>query len=198
MISGKELTERAEKLAHSNGALWLLGIVSIAESALLPLPVDAVSLPLMAAARDRIPLIVLVGTLTSVLGGLIGYFIGVYGWEFIGTHLVAMFGGAEQFEHIRHQMAADLANGAWWIFLGAVTPIPFKLVCIGAGVVGYPLLIFLAVAVFGRALRFVFFGVIFWFLGPAAMAFMKRHSAVFGIGLMAIIVAGFAATYFLL
>lgn len=194
MWSGKELTERAEKLAGSNEALWLLSFVSIAESALLPLPVDAVSLPMMAAARHRIPLIVLVGTLTSVIGGLIGYFIGVYGWELIGTHLVAMFGGEQQFAEIRAQMSADLVNGAWWIWLGAVTPIPFKLVCIGAGVVSYPLWLFLAVAVFGRFLRFAFFGIIFWYLGPHAMAFMKKHSAAFGIGLILVIVAGFAAT----
>jgi membrane protein DedA with SNARE-associated domain len=95
-------------------------------------------------------------------------------------------------------LAADLANGAWWIFLGAVTPIPFKLVCIGAGVVSYPLWLFLAVAVFGRFLRFIFFGIIFWYLGPHAMAFMKRHSAVFGIILILVIVAGFAATAFLI
>jgi hypothetical protein len=55
------LGEKAERLAGSNQAMGLLAIVSIAESAILPLPVDAVALPMMAANRKKIPLVVLVG-----------------------------------------------------------------------------------------------------------------------------------------
>lgn len=192
------LGEKAERLAGSNKAMGLLAIVSIAESAILPLPVDAVALPMMAANRKKIPLIVLVGTLTSVLGGLIGYLIGVFGYEVIGKPLVAMFGQVEEFETLRTAIQVDWLNGAWIIFLGAVTPIPFKLVCIGAGATGFPFWIFLPVALFGRVLRFAAFGLLFWFAGPLAQQLMRKHAKLVGVAMIVIIILGFAATSFLL
>jgi membrane protein YqaA with SNARE-associated domain len=192
------LGEKAERLAGSNQAMGLLAIVSIAESAILPLPVDAVALPMMAANRKKIPLIVLVGTLTSVLGGLIGYLIGVFGYEVIGKPLVAMFGQVEEFETLRTAIQVDWLNGAWIIFLGAVTPIPFKLVCIGAGATGFPFWIFLPVALFGRVLRFAAFGLLFWFAGPLAQQLMRKHAKLVGVAMIVIIILGFAATSFLL
>ena len=192
------LGEKAERLAGSNQAMGLLAIVSIAESAILPLPVDAVALPMMAANRKKIPLVVLVGTLTSVLGGLIGYLIGVFGYEVIGKPIVAMFGQEEEFDTLRAAIQIDWLNGAWIIFLGAVTPIPFKLVCIGSGATGFPFWIFLPVALFGRVLRFAAFGLLFWFAGPLAQQLMRKHAKLVGVAMIAIIILGFAGTSFLL
>ncbi|MEC7141053.1 MAG: DedA family protein, partial [Pseudomonadota bacterium] len=63
------LYDRAERAAGSRTALWLLGGVSFAESAVLPVPVDAVSVPIMLSSRRRIPVVILIATVTSVLGG---------------------------------------------------------------------------------------------------------------------------------
>ena len=188
------LGERAERLAGSTKALGLLAAVSIAESALLPLPVDAVSLPMMAAARRRIPMIVLVGALTSVIGGVLGYLIGVFGFELIGEPAIALFGATEDFAAIQERIGENWQSGVWIIFLGAVAPIPFKLVCIGAGFTGFPFWIFLAVALGGRVLRFAAFGALFWFFGPAANRFMKRHTRLVGVAMILLIVAGFLAS----
>ena len=83
-------------------------------------------------------------------------------------------------------------------FLGAVTPIPFKLVCIGSGATGFPFWIFLPVALFGRVLRFAAFGLLFWFAGPLAQQLMRKHAKLVGVAMIAIIILGFAATSFLL
>jgi membrane protein YqaA with SNARE-associated domain len=187
----ESLGERAERLAGSNGALGLLTAVSIAESALLPLPVDAVALPMMAAARRRIPAIVLVGALTSVVGGVLGYLIGVFGFEVIGEPAIGLFGATEDFAAIQEQISENWRSGVWIIFLGAVTPIPFKLVCIGAGFTGFPFWVFLVVALAGRVLRFAVFGALFWFFGPVASRLLKRHARLTGLAMVVLIVAGF-------
>lgn len=192
------LGERAERLAGSNKALGLLAAVSVAESALLPLPVDAVSLPMMAAARRRIPLIVLVGAITSVVGGVLGYLIGVFGFEVIGEPAIRMFGATEDFDDIQARISENWQSGVWIIFLGAVAPIPFKLVCIGAGFTGFPFWIFILVASAGRVLRFAAFGALFWFFGPAANRLLKRHSRLIGIGMIVLIVLGFVLSPYLL
>ncbi len=192
------LGEKSERLAGSNKALGLLAIVSIAESALLPLPVDAVALPMMMANRKKIPLIIFVGAATSVIGGLIGYLIGVFGMELIGNALVNLFNQAEQFATLKATIQENWISGAWIIFLGAVTPIPFKLVCIGSGATGFPFWIFLPVALFGRVLRFAVFGAVFWYFGPPAAALMRKHGKLVGIAMIVIIIAGFLLTPLLL
>lgn len=189
--SKETLGERAERLAGSNGALGLLAAVSIAESALLPLPVDAVAVPMMAAARRRIPLIVLVAVLTSIVGGVLGYLIGVFGFEVIGEPVIGLLGATEDFAAVQAQIGENWRSGVWIIFLGAVTPIPFKLVCIGAGFTGFPFWIFLAVALAGRLLRFAAFGALFWFFGPVANRLLKRHARLTGVAMVVLIVVGF-------
>lgn len=192
------LGEKAERLAGSNRAMGLLAAVSIAESALLPLPVDAVALPMMVANRAKIPLIILVATLTSVLGGTLGYLIGVFGMELIGNALIGLFNQTGEFASLKATIQENWMSGAWIIFAGAVTPIPFKLVCIGAGATGFPFWIFLPVALFGRVLRFAVFGAVFWFFGPIASQLMRRHAKVFGVVLVIVIILGFLVTPMLL
>ncbi len=196
--SKETLGEKAERLAGSNKAMGLLAAVSIAESALLPLPVDAVALPMMVANRKKIPLIILVAALTSAIGGLLGYLIGVFGMELIGNALVNLFNGGAEFAELKATIQENWISGASIIFLGAVTPIPFKLVCIGSGATGFPFWIFLPVALFGRVLRFAVFGAIFWFFGPIASQLMRKHAKLFGVILLAVIILGFVVTPLLL
>ena len=60
------LYDRAERAAGSRTALWLLGGVSFAESAVLPVPVDAVSVPIMLSSRRRIPVVILILSLIHI------------------------------------------------------------------------------------------------------------------------------------
>ena len=184
----QSLYDRAEKAAGSRSALWLLGGVSFAESAFLPIPVDAVSVPIMLSARRRIPIVILIGTLTSVLGGLLGY---ILGWGFY-------LGVAGEVQGFTERMQANQAGGAWLIFLGAVTPIPFKVVCIGAGLIKFNLPLFLAVAMAGRVLRFAAFGLLFWFFGEPAKQLIKRSGGWITLLLLAVLVGGFVAAGYLL
>lgn len=192
------LGEKAERLAGSNKAMGLLAAVSIAESALLPLPVDAVALPMMVANRRKIPVIILVAAVTSAIGGLLGYLIGVFGMELIGNTLVNLFNGGAQFAELKATIQENWISGASIIFLGAVTPIPFKLVCIGSGATGFPFWIFLPVALFGRVLRFAIFGSIFWVAGPIAAQLMRKHARLFSVILIVVIILGFVVTPMLL
>ncbi|MEZ6029132.1 MAG: VTT domain-containing protein [Hyphomonadaceae bacterium] len=192
------LGEKAERLAGSNKAMGLLAAVSIAESALLPLPVDAVALPMMAASRHKIPLIIFIAAVTSIVGGLLGYLIGVFGMELIGNSLVNLFNQGEEFAKLKVTIQENWLSGAGIIFLGAVTPVPFKLVCIGSGATGFPFWIFLPVALTGRVLRFAIFGAIFWFFGPAAAQLMRKHGKLVGLAMLVLIILGFVVTPLLL
>ena len=194
----QSLYDRAERAAGSRSALWLLGAVSFSESAFLPVPVDAVSVPIMLSAKRRIPLVILIGTVTSVLGGLLGYLLGWGAYEALALPLLGLLGVADEVQGFAERMQANQAAGAWLIFLGAVTPVPFKVVCIGAGLIQFNLGLFIAAAMVGRVLRFLAFGVLFWFFGEPMKRFIQRNSGWVSIGLLVVLVGGFVAAGYLL
>ena len=194
----QSLYDRAERAAGSRSALWLLGAVSFSESAFLPVPVDAVSVPIMLSAKRRIPLVILIGTVTSVLGGLLGYLLGWGAYEALALPLLGLLGVADEVQGFAERMQANQAAGAWLIFLGAVTPVPFKVVCIGAGLIQFNLSLFIAAAMAGRVLRFLAFGVLFWFFGEPMKRFIQRNSGWVSIGLLVVLVGGFVAAGYLL
>lgn len=192
------LYDRAEKAAGSRSALWLLGGVSLAESAFLPVPVEAVSIPIMLSSKRRIPAVIIIGALTSVLGGLLGYLLGWLFYEAFAGPLLGLLGVAEDVQGFTERMQANQTAGAWLIFLGAVTPIPFKLVCIGAGMIKFNLPLFLAVAMTGRTLRFLGVGLVFWYLGEPAKRLIKRSGPWTTLLLFAVVIVGFLGAGYLL
>ena len=194
----QSLYDRAERAAGSRSALWLLGGVSFAESAFLPIPVDAVSVPIMLSAKRRIPVVIVIGTLTSVLGGLLGYLLGWGFYETLARPMLQALGVAGEVQGFTERMQANEAAGAWLLFLGAVTPIPFKVVCIGAGLIKFNLPLFLVVALAGRVLRFLVFGVLFWYLGEPAKRLIKSNGGVMTLLLLFVILVGFVAAGYLL
>ena len=194
----QSLYDRAEKAAGSRSALWLLGGVSFAESAFLPVPVDAVSVPIMLSAKRRIPMVILIGTLTSVLGGLLGYLLGWGFYETLAQPLLRFLGVDGEVQGFTELMQQNQTAGAWLIFLGAVTPIPFKVVCIGAGLIKFNLPLFMAAAMAGRLLRFLAFGVLFWYFGEPMKKVIRQNSGWVSIGLLVVLVGGFVAAGYLL
>jgi len=194
----QSLYDRAEKAAESRSALWLLGGVSFAESAFLPVPVDAVSVPIMLSAKRRIPIVILIGTLTSVLGGLLGYLLGWGFYETLAQPMLRFFGVADEVQGFTDRMQANQMAGAWLIFLGAVTPIPFKVVCIGAGLIKFNLPLFIAAAMAGRVLRFLAFGVLFWFFGEPMKRLIRGNSGWVTLGPLVVLVGGFVAAGYMM
>ena len=194
----QSLYDRAEKAAGSRSALWLLGGVSFAESAFLPVPVDAVSVPIMLSAKRRIPMVILIGTLTSVLGGLLGYLLGWGFYETLAQPLLRLLGVDGEVQGFTERMQQNQTAGAWLIFLGAVTPIPFKVVCIGAGLIKFNLPLFMAAAMTGLLLRFLAFGVLFWYFGEPMKKVIRQNSGWVSIGLLVVLVGGFVAAGYLL
>ena len=185
------LYDRAERAAGSRTALWLLGGVSFAESAVLPVPVDAVSVPIMLSSRRRIPVVILIATVTSVLGGMLGYALGWGFYEALAKPLLGWLGVTGDLEGFAAQMQENQVGGSWLIFMGALTPIPFKVVCIGSGLVKFNIGLFIAVATAGRLLRFLFFGVLFWIFGDPLKRMIRRHSGWSTVLLLVVVVGGF-------
>ncbi len=172
------------------GALRAVALVSFAESAILPVPVDAVTLPVMLADRTRLWRVVWVASLASVLGGLVGYGLGYLLYETLVTWLIEFYGWQDAFAEVRQDFQRQ---GALIIAIGALSPVPYKLIAIASGVERLDLLLFAAISALGRGGRFLAFGLLAWHFGPRLRQVLDRHAHWIGWLVLALLVGGFAA-----
>jgi membrane protein YqaA with SNARE-associated domain len=192
----KRLIQRANEGLHTPLAVRVFALVSFLESALIPIPVESIFLPLMVSRRREGWKFALIGTVTSVLGGCLGYVIGFSLLETVGKALIDFYKMGETFESIRQEMGTEWQRGGWMIFLGAVTPIPYKVVSIASGTLAYPFLLFMLISVVGRGLRYFGYAAAFALFGDTIAHVTATRPRLVGAIVAAVMVAGFAALAF--
>jgi membrane protein YqaA with SNARE-associated domain len=162
-----------ESFASSPYAVPLLGLVSVIEASIAPIPPD-VLLIAMAVARPRSAVrYALVCVAGSVAGAVAGYWIGASVFESIGGTVIGRLGLDASFRSVLgqyhdHPYAALLASG--------FTNIPFFVFTIAAGfrhTVDFGT--FLAAVAAGRLVRFLTVGVLLYYYGPAVGRFLRRY-----------------------
>lgn len=176
------------KLAGSRHAEpWLFGI-SFAESSFFPIPPDVMLAPMCFARPDRAYRYALVCTIASVLGALLGYAIGYWLFETVGSAIISVFGYGGREAELRAQYAEA---GTWIIFLKGLTPIPFKLVTIVSGAMAFSIPMFIAACVITRGLRFLLVAWLFKTFGPALAPVIEKRIGMFALLFVVVLVGGF-------
>ena len=129
----KRLYEWTLRLAEKPRATWALGTISFAESSFFPIPPDVILVPMSLARPDKAWFYAGLCTVTSVLGGLVGYAIGALLYDSLGAWIINAYGYGDKVDEFRAMYAQW---GAWIILLKGLTPIPYKLVTITSGFAG--------------------------------------------------------------
>jgi membrane protein YqaA with SNARE-associated domain len=173
---------------HSTTALFLL---SFAESSFFPIPPDVLLGPLCLGKRRKAMWFAAVCTIASVLGAVVGYWIGAGAWEALDSFMFEYVPGFTEKKFDRVEEWYD-KWGVWILFAAAFTPIPFKVFTIAGGVFAQPLLPFILVSIVGRGLRFFLVAGIFWLIGPKALPFIDKYFNLLCLAFAALLVAGFA------
>jgi membrane protein YqaA with SNARE-associated domain len=178
-----------EKAAHRHAPVWL-ALFSFVEASFFPVPPHPL-LGLMCLAEPKKALrFAAIATLASVAGGLLGYGIGFFVYESIGTQLLALLGLTESFP----KAACYLREMGFWIFVAkGATPIPFKLLTITAGFIAMPLVTFLFASLISRSITFMIVGVLFRLFGAPIKAFIDRYLGLVTAAFIIAVVGGFAA-----
>lgn len=175
-------------------APWALGVVSFAESSIFPIPPDVLQVPMTLARPDRAWRYAFIATITSVLGGLVGYAIGALLYESVGKFLIDLYGYSDKAESFR---AAYAHYGHWVILLKGLTPIPYKLVTITSGFADYNLFWFVVLSLLTRGARFYMLAALLHYFGPSAREFIEKRLGLVTLGFLGLIVLGLvAAAYF--
>ena len=137
--------------AHKPYALWILGGVAFAESSFFPVPPDVMLIPMSLARPQRAWVYAAICTVTSVLGGLLGYAIGALLFDSVGHWLIQVYGLGDKVDAFR----ASYAEWGALIIIGkGLTPIPYKLVTITSGFAGYNIWLFILCSIIARGGRF--------------------------------------------
>ncbi len=167
---------------HSTTALFCL---SFTESSFFPVPPDVLLAPLALGNRKKAMWFATVTTLASVLGAFLGYLIG-----FSLIEVALKIPGVTQasVDWLAGQFAA---RGQWYVFIAALTPIPFKLLTITSGFAGMNLLVFAAACLVGRAMRFYLVAGLFWLIGPKALPLVDKYFNWLAIGFVVLLIGGF-------
>ena len=158
--------------AHKPYALWIMGAVSFAESSFFPVPPDVMLIPMSLARPQRAWLYAAVCTITSVLGGILGYAIGALLFDSVGHWLIQVYGLGDKVDAFR---ASYAEWGAVIILLKGLTPIPYKLVTITSGFAGYNLLLFVLFSVIARGGRFFIVAILLNRYGDWIRVKIEKH-----------------------
>ena len=172
--------------AESRTYSWIVFLLTICESIFLFIPPEVFMTPPIIANKKRAIPITIAASLGSIVGGALAYMIGMWLYDSVGIWLIETFSNPELIETTVKPMFTKY--GIWIIVLTAVTPIPYKLLAIWLGFIGYPIWIFLALSAVFRTGRFAIVGTLLYFFQERANAIVKKYFWPLTLG--AIIAAG--------
>lgn len=193
-----KLYEKSLKLAAHKRSKIFLAIISFAESSFFPIPPDVMIVPMVIAKKNDYLKVFLIATLFSALGGLLGYFIGLYFFE-IGMSVVEFYGYEEKLINLKEGLSKGSGLYIWLatLFLAGFTPLPFKVFTITSGMIGFNLFIFFLICLISRGLRFFIVSYLSYKFGDTFNRFMKTNAAKWFTLLGILIVLIFAVIYFI-
>ncbi len=175
-------------LAARKDAIWVLAAIAFIESSVFPIPPDVLLIPMVLAARDRAWRYAAVCTIASVLGGMLGYAIGMFLFESAGQPLLEFYGYADKFDAFRGRYNEW---GAWIVFIAGLTPFPYKVITIASGVAELDLAVVTVASVLARGLRFFIVAALLWWLGPPVREFIEKRLGLMTIVFCVLLLGGF-------
>jgi membrane protein YqaA with SNARE-associated domain len=183
MLNG--LKDRTLALARSPNAERTLFVMSFAESSFFPIPPDLLLGPMAAAEPSKWLRYAITCTVASVLGGLLGYAIGMFLFDTVGQAILSFFGYGGREAELREFYDRW---GVWFIFIKGLTPIPYKLVTIISGAMAFSLPIFIVASIATRGLRFLIVAWLFQRFGPQIAPVLERRLGLVLLGVAAAII----------
>jgi membrane protein YqaA with SNARE-associated domain len=171
------------------GLFW----VSFIESSVFPIPPDVMLVPMILANRLKAWWYAWVATIGSVIGGVAGYAIGYFLFEAIGEPVMRFYGYTGKFDQV-----TDWFNewGVWILIIKGMTPFPYKVLTILAGVAHMNLLEFILASIIARAMRFYLVAALLYRYGEPIRRFIEERLMLVTTVFAILLVGGFVAIKF--
>ncbi|MCG8608428.1 DedA family protein [bacterium] len=181
--------------AESTYGSYALFILAFAESSFFPIPPDVLLIALAISATTKAFKFALMCTAGSILGGVVGYLIGYFGYEAVGQPIVDFYNGQEVMEKIKRTYDE---LGFWGVIVAAITPIPYKIFTISSGFFTFSFAQFLVASVIGRSIRFYAVAALIWKFGPNIKKFIDKYFNLLAVLFVILLIGGFVLIKFFL
>jgi membrane protein YqaA with SNARE-associated domain len=172
---------------HAQTALF---VMSLAEASFFPIPPDVLLIAMSVAKAKKALRFALICSLGSIVGGMLGYVIGLGFWELVSNLFYKWVPGFTPEVYERVAGLYDRWN-FWIVFAAGFTPIPYKVFTICAGVAQINFLIFLLASAISRSARFFLVAGLIRWLGPRVLPFIEKHLGWLTLLFVVLLVLGF-------
>lgn len=191
----RRLYDRTMALASGRRAEPALAAVAFAESSFFPIPPDLLLIPMVLAERAKAWRFALVATVSSVVGGFAGYFIGAFLFNEVARPLLDFYGYGAKFDEF-----AAMYNdwGVWIVLFAGLTPFPYKVITIASGATGLNLAVFMVASILARGGRFFVVAALLYWVGPPIRAFIEKRLGLVFTAFMVLLVGGFVVARYMI
>ena len=172
------LYKKCLNLAAHKSSKYYLATVSFIESSFFPIPPDIMVIPMVISKKDDFLKVFLITTIFSVLGGILGYFIGAFFFD-MGMQVMTFYGYEDRLISLKNNLINSEGFYAWLsiLFLAGFTPLPYKVFTIASGLIGFNILIFIVISLISRGLRFFIVSYLSYKFGNLFTEFMEKHGS---------------------
>ncbi|MBN1574750.1 MAG: DedA family protein [Deltaproteobacteria bacterium] len=180
--------------AETPYAAWALFILAFAESSFFPIPPDVLLIAMAISMPKRSFYFALICSVASVLGGALGYLIGLKFMEVIGFSIIDFYGYHEQFFKLQSLFKQ---YDVWVVGMAGFTPIPYKVFTIASGACDLNFVKFLAASIVSRSARFFLVGTMIYIFGEPVKSFIDKYFNLLTILFFVLIALGFLVIKYL-
>jgi len=172
------LYKKCLNLAAHKSSKYYLALVSFVESSFFPIPPDVMIIPMVISKKTDFIKIFLIATIFSVLGGILGYFIGALFFD-LGMEIMSFYGYEDKLTKLKNNLIESQGFYAWLgiLFLAGFTPLPYKVFTIASGLISFNILIFISISLISRGLRFFIVSYLSYKFGDLFTKFMNKHGS---------------------
>lgn len=170
-----------------NAKFALFGLAFI-ESSFFPIPPDVLLIAMTVGNRIKWWIFASIATIGSVLGGILGYYIGFALFETVGQQIVDFYHLGKYFEIVQLKYGE---NAFLAVFTAAFTPIPYKVFTIAGGVFHIQLTALILGSLLGRAGRFFAVALALRMFGEKISNAIEKYFDILSLLFMALLIGGF-------
>ena len=172
------LYKKCLDLAAHKSSKYYLALVSFIESSIFPIPPDVMIIPMVISRKNVFIKIFLITTIFSVLGGILGYFIGTFFLD-LGMNIMGFYNYEAKLINLKNNLINSEGFYAWLVilFLAGFTPLPYKVFTIASGLIGFNFLVFILISIISRGLRFFIVAYLSYKFGEIFTKFMNDHGS---------------------
>jgi membrane protein YqaA with SNARE-associated domain len=170
-------------------------ILAFSESSFFPVPPDVLLIALAISIPGRSIYYAAITSLSSVIGGIFGYYIGIALMEMIGWKIISLYHAEELFTQLFELFRE---YNFWAVLTAAITPIPYKVFTISAGAAQADFVTFIIASILGRSIRFFAVGTMIYLFGARIKGFVDKYFNMVSIIFILLLIGGFVLIKYVL